>query len=96
MPSEMGTNPGDDLREGKCTLPLIMAMQRASAQQMPPWYASAIEQRLRRASCRASLHIVRSAGALDATREAAHAEALRAMPALDSLAHAQCLHRGHA
>jgi octaprenyl-diphosphate synthase len=30
---EMGKNLGDDLREGKATLPLIVAMQRGSAEQ---------------------------------------------------------------
>ena len=31
--AEMGKNLGDDLREGKATLPLIAAMQRGNAQQ---------------------------------------------------------------
>jgi octaprenyl-diphosphate synthase len=33
--AEMGKNLGDDLREGKCTLPLIIAMQRGTAEQPP-------------------------------------------------------------
>jgi geranylgeranyl pyrophosphate synthase len=31
--AEMGKNLGDDLREGKATLPLILAMQRGNASQ---------------------------------------------------------------
>ncbi len=90
---EMGKNLGDDLREGKNTLPLIIAMQRASAHD-----AAVVRSAIENGSTeqlQAILHIVRSTGALDATREAAHAEALRAIAALAALP-AQCLHRGHA
>jgi octaprenyl-diphosphate synthase len=31
----MGKNLGDDLREGKCTLPLIIAMQRGTPNRPP-------------------------------------------------------------
>ena len=80
---EMGKNLGDDLREGKNTLPLIIAMQRASAQD-----AAVVRSAIENGSTeqlQAILHIVRSTGALDATREAAHAEALRAIAALAAL-----------
>lgn len=81
--AEMGKNLGDDLREGKCTLPLIIAMQRGTTEQAEV-IRTAIEQgstdRLPEI-----LAIVRSTGALDATRQAAHDEAMRAMQALDAL-----------
>ncbi len=80
---EMGKNLGDDLREGKNTLPLIIAMQRASAHD-----AAVVRSAIENGSTeqlQAILHIVRSTGALDATREAAHAEALRAIAALAAL-----------
>lgn len=81
--AEMGKNLGDDLREGKCTLPLIIAMQRGQPEQ-----AFVIREAIEQGSTEKLpeiLGIVRSTGALDATREAAHNEAMRAILALDSL-----------
>ncbi len=73
----MGKNLGDDLREGKATLPLIAAMQRGSAEQLGV-IRHAIEtggvEDLDRI-----VSIVRETGALEVTREAAAAEAQRAM-----------------
>jgi len=76
---ELGKNLGDDLREGKVTLPLIVAMQRGDARQ--------------RETIRSAIHtgavdalpsimeIVRNTGALEATLLAAQAEAQRAVDA---------------
>lgn len=89
---EMGKNLGDDLREGKNTLPLIVAMQRANAED-----AALIRQAIEQGSTEqlpAILSIIRATGALDATREAAHQEALRAIDALRTLpdnAHTQAM-----
>lgn len=80
---EMGKNLGDDLREGKCTLPLIVAMQRGSAEQ-----AAIVRNAIEQGSTDqldAVVEIVRSTGALDVARAAAHAEAQRAIDALASL-----------
>lgn len=81
--AEMGKNLGDDLREGKATLPLIIAMQRGTAEQRDA-VRHAIEQgavdQLERI-----VAIVRETGALDAAREAAAAEAKVAMEALRGL-----------
>ncbi|MBU3737992.1 MAG: octaprenyl diphosphate synthase [Rhodoferax sp.] len=75
----MGKNLGDDLREGKTTLPLIFAMRRGSADQKAV-VVEAIEtgntQMLDEV-----VSIVRATGALDATRAAAEQEAQRAMAA---------------
>ncbi len=77
--AEMGKNLGDDLREGKATLPLIAAMQRGSAEQCA-LIRNAIEtgetERLDEI-----IAIVKSTGALDITRQAAAAEAQRAVEA---------------
>ncbi len=77
--AEMGKNLGDDLREGKATLPLILAMQRGNAQQAAT-VRSAIEtgsiDQLDEIAA-----IVRATGALEATRSAAAAEAQRAIDA---------------
>ena len=77
--AEMGKNLGDDLREGKATLPLILAMQKGSPEQ---------SQTIREAIENGSVDqlgqivaIVRSTGALQGTRDAAAAEAQRAIDA---------------
>ena len=77
--AEMGKNLGDDLREGKATLPLILAMQRGNADQSRT-VREAIEtgnvDRLNDI-----VTIVRETGALEATRNAAASEAQRAIDA---------------
>jgi octaprenyl-diphosphate synthase len=78
--SEMGKNLGDDLREGKTTLPLIIAMNRgtaAEAQAIRSAIESGTVERLDEI-----IAIVKRTGALSATREAAAAEAQRAIDAL--------------
>jgi octaprenyl-diphosphate synthase len=80
---DLGKNVGDDLREGKPTLPLLVAMERGSAAQRD-LIRHAIElgelQKLPEI-----LSIVRSTGALDATRQAAQAEADKARLSLQAL-----------
>ena len=85
---EMGKNLGDDLREGKVTLPLIIAMQRASTAQTG-MIREAIETG-NLADMGRIVEIVRETGALDATRDAAAAEAQRAIDALDRLPSNAC------
>src|SRR3954469_10468029 len=73
--AEMGKNLGDDLREGKATLPLIAAMQRGSAQQR-----EVIRGAIQRGAVDELdqiVRIVRDSGALDVTRAAAAGEAQR-------------------
>jgi octaprenyl-diphosphate synthase len=76
----MGKNLGDDLREGKATLPLIVAMQRGNPAQCA-LVKHAIEQG-DVAALADIVHIVRETGAMQATREAASAEAQLALNAL--------------
>ena len=81
--SEMGKNLGDDLREGKATLPLIIALQRGAAS----------EQALIRTAIESGdttemteiMAIVAKTGAIAATREAAAVEARCALDALSDL-----------
>jgi octaprenyl-diphosphate synthase len=80
---ELGKNVGDDLREGKPTLPLLVAMERASESERA-LIRHAIEhgelQKLPEI-----LGIVRRTGALDATRAAAQREADKAAAVLAAL-----------
>jgi octaprenyl-diphosphate synthase len=81
--TEMGKNLGDDLREGKATLPLIAAMQRGTGEQ-----AAVIRRAIETGGASELAQIVaivRETGALDVTREAAAAEAARAIEATKQL-----------
>jgi octaprenyl-diphosphate synthase len=79
----LGKNVGDDLREGKPTLPLLVAMSRSSEAERG-LIRHAIEHgepdRLEDI-----LAIVRRTGALEATRDAARAESDKARSALSAL-----------
>ena len=81
---QTGKHLGDDLAEGKPTLPLIYAMQHGSAEQAAV-VRSAIEQgdveRFPEV-----LQIIRATGALDFTRQQAMREAESACAAIDTLA----------
>ena len=80
---ELGKNLGDDLREGKNTLPLIIAIQRGTDRQK-----ALIKNAIENGEVNALeeiIEIVRSCGALEATRSAAAAEAERAISALSVL-----------
>ena len=88
----MGKNLGDDLREGKATLPLISAMQRGSLEQRQ-LIKTAIETG-GMAMLDQVVDIVKSTGAIEVSREAAAQEARRAMAAAQRLpanAHSACL-----
>ena len=81
--SEMGKNLGDDLREGKATLPLIIAMQRGTEAER-----ATIRQAIETGGTDQMtqiIAIVQQTGALQATRDAAAVEAQRALNALQAL-----------
>ena len=77
--TEMGKNLGDDLREGKATLPLILAMQRGTPEQSRTVREAIETGNVYRLND--IVAIVRDTGALAATRSAAAAEAQRAIDA---------------
>ena len=93
----MGKNLGDDLREGKVTLPLIVALQRAE-----PADAKLIRQTIERSDendtsastlplhaqkLHAVLDIIHKTDALKATRDAARSESERAIASIAALPH---------
>ena len=80
---ELGKNVGDDLREGKPTLPLLVAMARSDHAQRQ-LIRHAIEHG-QNEHLDDILAIVRGTGALQATRDAARAEADKARKALSAL-----------
>jgi octaprenyl-diphosphate synthase len=88
----MGKSLGDDLREGKATLPLISAMQRAT-----PTQKRLIETAIETGAVSMLddiMEIVRTTGALDFSRAAAASEAQRAVAAAQRLPqgpHSACL-----
>ena len=90
----MGKNLGDDLREGKATLPLIIAMQRAS-----PLQRATISQAIETSGLENMAEIIDimdKTGALEATRKVAASEAQRALNALENLPqnnYSQALHQ---
>lgn len=88
----MGKSLGDDLREGKATLPLISAMQRGTPEQKA-MVRSAIESGSMD-MLPEIIQIVRQTGALEFSRQAAADEASRAIHAARQLPegpHSACL-----
>ena len=76
----LGKNLGDDLREGKTTLPLILAMRQGT-----PAQAATVRQALEHGATDALdevVEIVRSTGALNAARQSAATQAQRAIAAI--------------
>lgn len=79
----MGKNVGDDLREGKPTLPLLVAMARGSAAERDLVRHAIVQGEVQRLP--EIIDIVRRTGALEATREAARSEVDFARDALSAL-----------
>ena len=79
----LGKNIGDDLREGKPTLPLLVAMERGTAEERQIIRGAIEHGEVARLAD--IVAIVRRTGALDATRDAAEAEAASARACLTDL-----------
>ncbi len=81
--TELGKNVGDDLREGKATLPLLIAMQRATEDEralLRHAIEHGEEERLAEI-----IELVRRTGALEATREAAQQQIDQAIQSVNFL-----------
>ena len=86
--SQLGKNVGDDLREGKPTLPLLVAMERGS-----PTERELIRHAIEHgevARLPEIVQIVRHTGAIGVTRDAARAEADKAREALRHVPASAC------
>lgn len=82
---QMGKNAGDDLREGKPTLPLIYLLEHGSANDKKlATYAIEREEELTEAFFNEVLNAVRNSGALDYTLDFAKQEAQKAYACLSS------------
>lgn len=81
--SALGKNIGDDLREGKPTLPLLVAMARGTTAQRDVVRAAIKHGEVQRLP--EIIEIVRATGALEATREVARGEVELACKALSIL-----------
>ena len=81
--AELGKNIGDDLREGKPTLPLLLAMQRGTPEQRDMIRHAIEHGEVERMP--EIVEVVRATGALDATREAAEAQAAQAQELIAGL-----------
>lgn len=80
---ELGKNLGDDLREGKVTLPVICALRRASTEQAKLLTEAITQGDI--GNLEQILAIVRETGAIEAARKSAAAEAQRAIQAIQHL-----------
>ncbi|MFZ4649764.1 MAG: polyprenyl synthetase family protein [Rubrivivax sp.] len=81
--AELGKNVGDDLREGKATLPMLIAMARCGAEER-----AVLRQAIETGEVDGLpriIDIVRRTGAIEATREAAREEVAAARQALQRL-----------
>jgi octaprenyl-diphosphate synthase len=81
----MGKNAGDDLAEGKLTLPLIHALQSASAADRAAVHEAISTRNADSEQLRTVRAIVRHSGALEYTHAAATAACADAMHCLDAL-----------
>ncbi len=81
--SETGKNLGDDLAEGKATLPLIFVMREGSAEDAAIIRHAIVEGGV--GEMEAVVHIIRKSGALDYARRCAEQESVAACAALNAV-----------
>jgi octaprenyl-diphosphate synthase len=78
----MGKGVGDDFRDGKVTLPVILAFARGSAEDRDFWRAAMVGERSSDEDLQRAIELLRSSGALDDTVERARHYGRRALDAL--------------
>ncbi|MFV0645565.1 MAG: polyprenyl synthetase family protein [Sphingomonadaceae bacterium] len=80
--AEMGKDQGDDFREGKMTLPVIIAYARGNEKEREFWRSAIIGHRTSDEDLAHAIDLIRASDALEATRERARLYAQRAIDAL--------------
>jgi octaprenyl-diphosphate synthase len=78
----LGKNPGDDFREGKATLPLLLAMARTGPAEREFWLRTVDRREQTDADFDRARELMRQTGALQATLELARGYAASAKAAL--------------
>ncbi|MEL6478846.1 MAG: polyprenyl synthetase family protein [Pseudomonadota bacterium] len=80
----LGKNTGDDFREGKVTLPIIIAIQRGAEKDRAFWQRTIGKGDLRDGDFEEAMALLAATEALDETRAVAQAHGQRAISALDA------------
>lgn len=80
--ASLGKNAGDDFREGKATLPMLLAIARTGAAEKPFWDRVVGRREQGEGDLEHAQDLIRSSGALDATLELASGYARGAKAAL--------------
>lgn len=80
--AEMGKDRGDDFREGKMTLPVILAYARGTEEERLFWRAAIAGHRVSDADLAHAVELIKRHDAVNATRERARHFAERAIDAL--------------
>jgi len=80
--AEMGKDQGDDFRDGKMTLPVILAYARGDEEERSFWRAAIQGHRSSDEDLAHAVALIRKHGAVEATRERARHFAQRAIDAL--------------
>jgi len=78
----LGKNPGDDFREGKATLPLLLAMSRTGPAEREFWVRTVDRREQDEADFQRACELMRQTGALQSTIELASSYAESAKAAL--------------
>ena len=79
----LGKNVGDDFREGKMTLPVIRALERASDEERAFWRRVIVEREQDDLDLQRAVSALRRTGALDETIQMARRFSVEAIEALD-------------
>jgi len=78
----LGKNPGDDFREGKATLPLLLVMARTGASERDFWVRTVDRREQTEADFHRTRELMRQTGALQSTLDLAASYAVSAKSAL--------------